>query len=94
MKTWNKYQLGLTNTGILYETMESKLLPTLTVCATNAYKNKGFFFNESDYLANSFSLEEIFIAKTVKALSNESNWKITEVRSPVVGRCFALQYLH
>ena len=44
---------------------KASVLPCLTACPLEAFKKRGFFYNEEDYTKWTFELDEIFILKGV-----------------------------
>ena len=89
---WNKFSSKMTSTGITFvEPDESGMLfPPFTVCPWPVYKRRGFYFSESDYLKNTYELEDIFNNYSMPDLSNESLYSWKETRSLFYGRCYTI----
>ena len=70
---------------------KKKNLPCLTACPWEAFKQKGFYFTEENYLKRTFELDEIFILKDeYYDLTNRSMFYIEEIRSVLHGRCYMI----
>ena len=70
---WMKFNSKTTHTGsrFVYNKLEKKRLPCLTICPMPAFK---VHFDERKYEENIFQLEDIFGPKTQNELRNESKF--------------------
>ena len=67
--------------------------PSLTFCTNQGYKKQGFHYKESEYLENTFALEDIFATATLDKLADKTRYKVSEIRSDTNGRCYTVQDL-
>ena len=67
--------------------------PSLTFCTNQGYKKQGFHYKESEYLENTFALEDIFATVTLEKLADKTRYKVSEIRSDTNGRCYTVQDL-
>ncbi len=89
-----KYHEGPTNIEFEVETFPSLMLPAMTFCSHRAFKTRGFHFNERDFIAQTFKLQDIFDPATViQLLHNKTKFSLTPVRSELFGQCFTVQNL-
>lgn len=89
-----KYDSGHTLIQIENEPMDMMDIPALTFCIQPAFKKKESTYSEEDFLANTYSLEDIFDANALETmLSNGSHYKVSVIRSYMYGRCFTVQNL-
>jgi len=65
-----------------------KAFPCVTACPLDAFKTRGLFFKEKDYLDQTFAKEEIFYDEKKIGIFNESIFYIEELRSLFRGRCY------
>ena len=89
-----QYSEKLTTTLTEVEERQNLIWPSLTFCVTQGYKNPGFHYKEPDFLANTFSKEDIFAQKTLEKLENTSRYRVIEVRSHTHGRCYSVHQLN
>ena len=86
-----EYSKSLTSTvSEVKEDLQMKW-PSLTFCTSQGYKKQGFHYQESEYIKNTFRLEDIFTNETLEKLRNETRYKVTEIRSITNGRCYTVQ---
>ena len=70
---------------------EEMRLPCLTACPFEAFKKRGFHYNEANFLKWTFEFDEIFIIDgAFNDLINKSMIQIEEVRSVFLGRCYMI----
>ena len=72
---WIKFNSKTTHTGsrFVYNKLEKKKLPCLTICPMPAFK---VHFDERKYEENIYQLEDIFGPKTKTQLMNESKFTV------------------
>ena len=90
---WKKYSSKITMTSISYRARDSSTDPYFTVCPMPGFRKQGYFFRRSEFFNNSFNLDEVFDAKMVSRLKNESQYLVTEVLSLHFGRCYCIKNL-
>ena len=66
---------------------EVKILPCLTACPFEAFKEKGFHYKEADFLKWTYELYEVFRLDYFD-YNEMSKFYIQEVRSVFLGRCY------
>ena len=80
----------MTSIGVRFQDdqLSEKMLPCLTVCPINAFKNQGFHFTIEEYYNQTYSMQEIFYENEKFNLSANSNYAIEEVNGIYTGRCY------
>jgi hypothetical protein len=63
-------------------------LPCIIIRPLAAFKAVGVFFKQSDFEANSFQLEDIFLPKSVETFRNASLFSVTVVDSIKYGKLY------
>ena len=87
------YFNGLSTIGSSTHNHDQLHLPAITFCPGVAFKNKGPFYNENDFVANAYDLSDIFLEKTVKKIKNSHQYEVKEVRNVLQGRCYTISIL-
>ncbi len=82
----------MTNTSIQqYSTSKThKLLPSLTICPLPAYKKKGFFYNNSIFMMNTYNLEDLLVPSSLHELSESTKYTVKTIHSIILGRCYMI----
>ena len=60
------------------------------VCPMSGFKKQGTFYFDTEFIANTFELEDIFADSFVEVLKNSSQFFIKTIHSILHGRCYAL----
>ena len=63
------------------------------MCPGPAWKESGPFTDPDDFKAKTYSWEEVFHPKTLKALQNQSLFIINQTYASYYGLCFSLEKL-
>jgi hypothetical protein len=89
---WVKFNLKLTTTGVIFrdEKITKKSIPSYTICPWQVYRNNGFYYKQSDFLNNTFTLEDIFHNSSLSNLNNESLYEVKTVKSYFYGVCYTI----
>jgi hypothetical protein len=92
---WDKFNNQMTNMGVRFtgEDVKEKLLPCLTACPWNAFRKRGFFFEQDDFIKQTYKREEIFFDVPFVDLYNISLFSIKEIHSIFQGRCYMVCHL-
>ena len=53
-------------------------------------RKPGFYYNETEYLKQTFNFNDIFLEHPIMNVSNPSRYSIEELRSPLLGRCYTI----
>ena len=90
---WKKYSGKMTSMGSSYTEpiIKSKLLPCLTFCPLSAFKKQGFYFDNDNFIENTFEKEDLFY--NITQISDNSSYHLEEIRGISIGRCYMLCYL-
>jgi len=82
----------MTSTSIqLYNKNKTdKLMPSLTLCPLPAYKKKGIFYDNSTFMENTFSMDELFVESALKYVQNMKLFSIKTIYSMLLGRCYMI----
>ena len=67
--------------------------PVITLCPGPAWKASGPFKNSEEFKQKTYSWEEVFHPKTLKALQNQSLFTISQTYASYYGLCFTLEKL-
>ena len=89
---WIKFNSNITSTGIkfAYSEKKAKIIHVITVCPLPAFKQKGLFYLENEFRANTFEVEDIFTTSFLEELKNTSKYNVKTLTSVVFGRCYSL----
>ena len=69
--------------------VNEKVLPCITACPWESFKRRGFYFNSSKFMKETFDLEEVFILKGFGYdYTNGSLYSFDEIKSMYLGRCY------
>jgi hypothetical protein len=68
----------------------SKLLPCISFCTQEGFKRRGYFSNESSFLENSFSAEEIFHPTSISEFKDVSRFSVKATNNLIAGRCYTV----
>ena len=92
---WDKYDNKMTSMGIRFkgENIKEKQLPCITACPWNAFRKRGFFFEQDDFIKQTYKREEIFFDVPFVELYNISLFSIKEIHSIFQGRCYMVCHL-
>jgi hypothetical protein len=85
----------MTNMGYRFDDQkaEEKELPCFTFWPFSAFKKRGLFYTNEDFIRQTFEKEELFFNFERSDLSNKSLYLVEEVRGLSVGRCYMVCYL-
>ena len=76
----------------LFVWQERKTLPSLTVCAWKAFKERGFYFTAEMYKNMTFELEELLNVSILNRNNIDIKYiNVTETRTVNFGKCFTLK---
>ena len=76
----------------LFVWQERKTLPSLTVCAWKAFKDRGFYFTADMYKNMTFDLEELLNVSILNRSNTDIKYiNVTETRTANFGKCFTLK---
>ena len=84
---------GLTAIGSSTHLHKEIDLPAITICPGIAFKTQGPFFDEAAFEKNAYKLQDILSEESVLQLSNETLYKVLEVRNVLHGRCYTIYFL-
>ena len=79
------HSIGTLFTG---EDIEVKILPCLTVCPWKAFKSKGFFYQTSEFLDQTFECKEVFLNESFCDQKSNNEFHVEEIKSVYLGRCY------
>ena len=87
---WDKFSHKSTTTRMRFiEFSDSlKLLPCMTVCPWSAFKNPGFFYNTTEFLDNTFTMDDVFDDFSKVLSNNKSFPEFETIPSIYLGRCY------
>jgi hypothetical protein len=68
-------------------------LPTITVCPGPSWKFPGISLTHKELKSQSYSMDEIFLNKTLEDLANDTIYKVTETFSVFSGLCYTIKKL-
>jgi hypothetical protein len=91
---WTKFSAGLISTGITLSDKDiaEKKFPTFTICPWPAFRQRGLYFKEKDYLDNTFELFDVFNNISYGLLMNKSIYDWKELRGIYFGRCYTIEH--
>ena len=89
---WIKYSKKVITSGTrtLWQSDSQKLLPCLTFCIADGFKELGLHFTHQDFVQQTFDMEDIFGSITVVELQNVSLFQTTVSYTLVLGRCYTV----
>ena len=89
---WVKFNLKLTTTGVTFrdDKITNRTIPSYTICPWQVYRTNGFYYKQSDFLKNTFTLEEIFHTSSLANLKDNSLYEVKTVRSYFYGVCYTI----
>jgi hypothetical protein len=89
---WEKFSHKTAHTGIRFirNPEESKVLPCVSFCTKEGFKRKGYFSNQSSFLENSYSAEEIFHPSSMNDFKNVSRFVVKATNILIAGRCYTV----
>ena len=94
LDSYEKFTTKMTNTGIQMTPMDkdTKYPPCVTICSLKAFKNRGFFFKESDFLVQTFGIRELLLdgkdyGFENESIFNEEVYSISKLKSLFLGQC-------
>jgi len=67
-----------------------KLLPCMTFCPVSGYKTRGVYRTLNSYLENTYNLNDIFEAESLRTIKNDSLYYWRDVKTIFQGRCFTV----
>ena len=89
-----KFNQGVTSTSTEVVIHDKLKFPIITICPSIAFKSQGYFYREEDFIAQTFSKEELFAEETILDFANTSQYIYKETRSELLGLCHTLEFLH
>ncbi len=85
-----KYTSGLTSTAISTYVDEGMVFPDAVVCARNSYKRQGLVTGFEQFVANTYSMSEVFGGENGTFFPPDS-FNATEIHTYFFGRCYLLK---
>lgn len=71
--------------------VHEKDFPCVTACPWQAFKKRGFHYNQTDFIEQTFNFDEVFITNdSNQDLNNGSLFYIEEIKSIFLGRCYMI----
>ena len=89
---WENFRHKTAHTGIVLipSQVTSKRLPCISFCTQEGFKRRGYFSNESSFLENSFSAEEIFHPTSISEFKDVSRFSVKATNNLIAGRCYTV----
>ena len=84
---WDKFSHQFTSTGVRFSDvgLTSKELPCFTLCPWKSFKEKGFHYENTDFMNSTFEQHELI------DLGNSSDlYNVTTLKSIFLGRCYTI----
>ena len=85
-----KFNAGVTSTATEIVAQDKLQFPVLTFCPSIAFKNRGYFYKEEDFMANVFTKEDLFGDETLQDFMNQSQFIYKETRSELLGNLMVI----
>lgn len=85
-----KNKITTTGTKIRPPSSEKKKLPCITICAWSAFRKRGFYFTNKDYIENTYDIADFFADQTLQNITNKTTHSYKEVPTIYHGRCYKI----
>ena len=84
---WDKFSHKFTSTGVRFSDvgLTSKELPCFTLCPWKSFKEKGFHYENTDFMNSTFDQQELIILD-----NGTTDFSVYPIKSIFLGRCYMI----